>query len=886
LSTGLIACGGGSGGGGTPPPPPPAGTAPSISGFEVSKSSAIQNEGGGLIEIRLGVDFSDADGDVSLIETNWIDSSGSVVSVDEIPVAGLNGETSGVAQATVQISTTSVDNYTLRVRLTDQSNRSSNRLDRQIQIMSGTDRFHDVSVHDPAIIRVNDDYYVFGSHLAAAKTSDFMQWQWVTDGVHAANILFDNVVEELAEIFAWSDSVGLWANDVIQLENGLFCMYPNLSRDDSPRGSLALATANQVEGPYVSQGILLQSGMWGQVSEDGVNLYDPQIHPNTVDPDAFHDEQGNLRMIYGSFSGGIFILQMDLETCLPLAGQGYGTRLMGGNHARIEGPNVLYSPHSGYYYMFVSFGGLRANGGYNLRVARSPDPDGPYLDALGNDMADVQADPSLPLFDDVSIEPYAQKLMGSHLFQREIGEPGSGIGTGYLSPGHNSAYYDENTGRYFLIFHTRFPLRGELFQVRVHEMFINADGWPVVAPHRYVTQQTNRPETTGDYKLINHGKAISPDIRTSQFFSLLANGSIAGEMSGQWDQSGANFITLDIDGIGSFRGVLSMGWNEAAEASVLTFSATSDEGVSIWGTRLEDKSAAAVLSDIHDDLSLGVSSEITHDLVLPAVATRLASISWSSSDPAYLADDGSIIRPEPGEGDKPVTLTATITYAGQSTSKSFDLVVKERSLDNLLAHYAFENDLTDSTEQRASGVVSGSLIGSAGGNIGYDPGVIGNAAAFDGATGIRLPDGLINDNTYTVSLWVYPDVITPDTTTFFGGMNPNQWVSVVPSGNDFVGGGTVVWSGSDWYYASTSMNINAEEWSHIAFTVNDGEINVYVNGVLRFSDAGFPDLFAGPTGIFSIGANWWDPSFQGLMDEVQIFSEALPAAHIRALSVP
>ena len=887
LGTGLMACGGGGGGGGgTPPPPPPTGTAPNISGLEVSRTSAVQDEGGGLVDLRISVNFSDAEGDVSSIETNWIDSMGSVIAVDEILVGGLAGRTSGVAQAMVQISTAVADDYILRVWLSDQTDRSSNRLDREVSILPGAGRFHDVAVHDPAIIRVNSENYVFGSHLAAAKSDDFMQWHWVTDGVHPANILFENVVEELAEVFEWSDAVGLWANDVVQLENGLFCMYPNLSRDDSPRGSLALATADQIEGPYDSQGLLLQSGMWGQISEDGVNIYDPRIHPNTVDPDAFHDAEGNLWMIYGSFSGGIFILPMDPETCLPLDGHGYGARLIGGNHARIEGPNILYSAQSGYYYMFMSFGGLRTNGGYNLRVARSLNPNGPYLDALGNNMADVQSDPSLPLFDDASIEPYAQKLMGSHLFRRDIGEPGTGIGTGYVSPGHNSAYYDEDTGRYMLIFHSRFPLRGEMFQVRVHEMFINADGWPVVAPHRYVSQQLNRPGTAGDYKLVDHGKAISSEIRTSQFISLLDDGSISGEMSGQWTESGENFITLNIDGMGLFKGVTSMGWSEVAEAPVLTLTATSDEGVSIWGSRLEDRTVAQVLSDIHDDLSLGVSSELTHNLVLPTVGTRLASLSWMSSNAAYLANDGSIVRPQPGEGDEPVTLTATITYGGQSTIKTFDLVVKERSLDSLLAHYAFENDLADSTDQQPNGIVSGSLIGSSGGNIGYAAGVIGNAAQFDGATGIRLPDGLISDNTYTISLWVYPDAITTHTTTFFGAMNTNEWVSVVPSGNDFVGGGTVVWSGSDWYYAATGLNIRTNEWSHIAFTVNEGQINVYVNGELRFSDVDFPGLFSGSTGIFSLGVNWWDPPFQGLMDEVQIFSEALPTAHIRALSLP
>lgn len=485
------------------------------------------------------------------------------------------------------------------------------------QVETGMPVFQDVSVHDPSVIRVGDDYYVFGSHLAAARTTDLLHWDLVADGVNASNPLFDNVIEELEEIFAWSGATGLWANDVIQLQDGRFCMYPNLSQSDAPRASLALAIADDIEGPYVYQGIFLQSGMWDEISEDGVNIYDPRIHPNTIDPDAFFDQDGILWMVYGSYSGGIFILEMDPDSGLPYPGQGYGKHLMGGNHSRIEGPYVLYSPHSDYYYLFVTFGGLDANGGYNLRVARSRDPDGPYYDALGNDMADVKSNPALPLFDDASIEPFAQKLMGNHLFLRAAGEPGTGQGTGYVSPGHNSAFYDPETGRYFLIFHTRFPGTGEFHEVRVHEMFINADGWPVVAPHRWVpythvpyrdlpfragsypfyqercrhkdycwnVETVSLAETPGDYKLVNHGKDISAAIKYSEQVSLSPDGSISGAYSGTWQHSWGNRITVELDGVGLFRGVLSRGWNETSQQFVVTFTAQSIEGISIWGSQ-------------------------------------------------------------------------------------------------------------------------------------------------------------------------------------------------------------------------------------------------------------------------------------------------------------
>lgn len=478
--------------------------------------------------------------------------------------------------------------------------------------------FREVSVHDPSVIEVNGGFYIFGSHLAAAKSNDLMNWKLVADGVDELNPLFQNVVVELEETFEWSGAIDLWANEVIQLDDGRFYMYHNLSRLDSPRASMGVAVADHIEGPYVNHGIFLQSGMWDEISEDGVNIYDPQIHPNTVDPDVFYDQDGTLWMVYGSYSGGIFIMEMNPETGFPLEGQGYGKHLMGGNHSRIEGPYIIYSPHSDYYYLFVTFGGLSYDGGYNMRVARSRNPDGPYLDALGNDMADVKSNPNLPLFDDASIEPYAQKLMGNHFFTREDGEPGTGTGFGYASPGHNSAYYDPETGRYFLIFHTRFPGRGEFHQVRVHEMFMNEDGWPVVSPHRYVpltylpyagwpyrfgsypfymqrchqkaycwnTSTIPTWEVTGDYKYIDHGKEISAEIKISERITLNGDGRITGAVSGTWLRGNGNRIMIDLGGEEQYKGVLARGWNETSQQFVVSFTAMSDAGISVWGSKV------------------------------------------------------------------------------------------------------------------------------------------------------------------------------------------------------------------------------------------------------------------------------------------------------------
>jgi arabinan endo-1,5-alpha-L-arabinosidase len=450
--------------------------------------------------------------------------------------------------------------------------------------------FANVSVHDPSLIKVNAEYYVFGSHLAAARSADLMNWTLVADGVNNANPLFNNVLTALQETFTWSQVNDLWAPDVARLADGRYYFYYDSCRGDSPLSAMGLAVADSIGGPYTNREVFLRSGMPG-LSEDDVTVYDARVHPNVVDPQTFFDRDGRLWMIYGSYSGGIFILAMDEATGLPEPGQGYGRHLSGGNHARIEGAYVVYNAQTGFYYMFVSFGGLDAAGEYNIRVARSQAPDGPYFDGAGTDMSTVRA--NVP-FDDDSIAPHGMKLMGNFQFANAAGE--TGTSHGYVSPGHNSAWFDAALNKYFLVFHTRFPGRGEQHEIRVHEMYFNSQGWPVVAPFRYAplslatpaqTAEVTSSQAQGAYKLINHGKDISATIKTSDAMRLNSDGTVSGAVTGTWLHRGNNLIDVTLSGT-IYYGVLSRQWNANASNFVVTFSAQNTTGISLWGSRTGD----------------------------------------------------------------------------------------------------------------------------------------------------------------------------------------------------------------------------------------------------------------------------------------------------------
>ena len=84
----------------------------------------------------------------------------------------------------------------------------------------------------------------------------------------------------------------------------------------------------------------------------------------------------------------------------------FGKRLLGGNHSSIEAPYILYDEESGYFYLFVSYGGLAREGGYQIRVFRSETIDGDYVDMNGAYPMDTN---------NPEHYPYGLKLPGNYM---------------------------------------------------------------------------------------------------------------------------------------------------------------------------------------------------------------------------------------------------------------------------------------------------------------------------------------------------------------------------------------------------------------------------------------------------------------------------------------
>ena len=519
-----------------------------------------------------------------------------------------------------------------------------------------------VSVHDPSIVwdPSSKTYYIFGSHRDHAKTTDLMKWTKITvpwqtaasnDAANSAAFTTPQVTKVKKggveydfnfNAFNWSKrgnssySVDgmMWAPDVIwNKAMKKWCMYLSVNGDNW-YSSIILLTSDKIEGPYRYQAPVVMSGFHTGTSYKDTDLeivIGTQTslpsryavgnkwgnrYPNCIDPCVFYDEQGKLWMSYGSWSGGIYMLELDENTGLrdydveyALTGSGdgitvdpyFGKKIAGGYYASGEASYIEYI--GGYYYLFVTNGGLAAggnasdynNGGYQMRVFRSQNPDGPYVDS--QNQTALYPRYLLNFGPNENDNNCGVNIFGAYSNWGNLLTGGTNETSGERSQGHNSVIAAPD-GRTYLVYHTRFQNWGEGHQVRVHQMFQNEDGWLVAAPFEYTgegikridiatKQQIALTDIPGKYKLLVHNyklnhltKAYSKPVEVT----LNTDGTISGEQyKGTWTaKSGTCYININIGA--DYKGVMIRQTLEPKNEKAPCFTAlNSKTGVTIWG---------------------------------------------------------------------------------------------------------------------------------------------------------------------------------------------------------------------------------------------------------------------------------------------------------------
>ena len=508
-----------------------------------------------------------------------------------------------------------------------------------------------VSVHDPSIVwdQATSTYYIFGSHRAAAKCNNMMSWEaftapWATatskDAANADAFTTPEVTKVTKggkeydlnfNAFAWSargsesysvDGM-MWAPDVIYNKKlGKYCMYLSIN-GDGWYSSIIMLTADNIAGPYRYQAPVVMSGFRSGDSYKSTDLeivlgeqaslperYAPTDNygnhwPNAIDPCVFYDEDGNLLMSYGSWSGGIFMLQLDEETGLrdydvdyelsATSDPYFGKKIAGGSYVSGEASYIEYI--GGYYFLFMTYGGLEAAGGYQMRVFRSLNPDGPYVDSKG----------SSALYDSYQLNFGAGEndgnrgvnIFGAYSKWGNLLTGGANEASGERAQGHNSIIAAED-GRTYLVYHTRFQDWGEGHQVRVHQVYQNEEGWLVAAPFEYTgegvksagiaaAQKVATADIAGNYKLLAHRYGLdhaAKEYAVPVDITLNADGTISGDATGTWSiKTGTSYITINLGS--DYKGVMVPQTLEPTDTKVPCFTALdSKTGVTIWGYKV------------------------------------------------------------------------------------------------------------------------------------------------------------------------------------------------------------------------------------------------------------------------------------------------------------
>ena len=755
-----------------------------------------------------------------------------------------------------------------------------------------------VSVHDPSVVEAKDGYYyVYGSHTAAAKSKDLVNWTSFGTDILAAtskdssqvksNSIFGNVTENLKKPLAWAGDISdtddhtyhVWAPDVFWNEEyvnadgttGAYMMY-FCTTSTWNRSVVCFATSKDISGPFTAVDTLIYSGFGKGGSndynktnideliadgtlKDGLNnswfdnsSYNSRYAPNAIDPTAFYDKDGKLWLTYGSWSGGIFVLPVDPKTGYVIhpgtnsvtedglvVDEYFGTRISGGYHHSGEAPYILYDKESDYYYLYVTNDALNADGGYNMRLFRSKNPDGPYYDAAGNKALHESMTQSNSL---------GIKVMGNYQF--------SCLTRGYKAPGHNSAFIDADGQRY-LFYHTRFNNWGEIHQVRVHQQFLNEEGWPVTAVFENKGDAISESgydtaSITGNYEFINHGtNSDMANVRKAQNITLNADGTISGDIKGTWEaKDGTYYMNAVIDNV-TYSGVFFLQHNEAENTEVtekvMTFTAIGTNNTTIWGVKktaytYTDKEALDIAGS-NLDAELRISEKTTGALTLPTAGLNSTTISWSSSDTSIIANDGKVTRPET---DTEVTLTATLTRGSESDTKTYTTTVLAKNPTPDF-RYDFENvsdkkvsgSGTDTTEATLNGTAAVTNNSFAGNVL-----TIKSTSGTKGKNYLALPSSLfknVGNSGFTISMWEKHSSSTADDSLLLEATS-SKGIGNLPAIGLFVGGYGSVLSSQGNINGRVGITPETNTWNLVTFTVTPYGVTTYINGTPLTSQNG------------------------------------------------
>ena len=843
-------------------------------------------------------------------------------------------------------------------------------------------------------------YYIWGSHLGVASSRDLVTYNGLTannqtfakpDGTRCdyntafneqavktvKNYLGETVDMPQVDGEAWCSWYAanketwvrgdMWAPDIIYNETmGKWCMYLSLNGDHWA-SVIILLTAPAATGPFTYQGPVVMGGFTGGSHKDQneTSIAAPSYKntdmelalgtlsalparyaqknswgtfwPNCIDPCSFFDEEGELWLAYGSWSGGIFLLKLDKETGLRdytytyesdyeakgangVSDPYFGKKIAGGYYVSGEGP---YIQHIGeYYYLFMSYGGFAPDGGYEMRIFRSKNPDGPYVDASGT--AATYTSYQLNYGPDAATNR-GIKLLGAynHWGNQNVGE---------CAQGHNSACQD-NKGRSFVVYHTKFNDGTLGHQVRTHQLFLNEKDWLVCAPFCYrgetqtdaslATTERTADEIAGTYHFMLHpykmDHANYQEVTPTEL-TLTADGKVKGAYTGTWSvKEGTSYLTLKLGSTYYYGVLIDQHINGATTSNyqtttleALAFTAVASNGVPVWGYKLKPQHAVSY-NYLSNTIAVSAGKTYSANIELMFPTTDNTTLTWTSSEPNVISETGKY---NPQETVTSLTLTGRLECADYFWEQSYDIKAQRATspggdyLTGLVAYY----NMDESPCYNAYNTEEHTTFGT----TGTRPTLVEDYSRFGKVlhqsfgvqknnSSTRMPNPLLDKNDLTgfsVSMWVKrtDENMWDAIWSFFNGTTAAAaGARLYFTGNSYLGYNDNAGTYFDINYPgeTTYTDIPVGQWAHV--TITFGPINgvrIYVNGTnktvhsvasssgtTKVRELPYTEVIEKVTGMkyfyLGLGSPWG--SVDCYLDDIMIHNRELTAADARAL---
>lgn len=601
--------------------------------------------------------------------------------------------------------------------------------------------------------------------------------------------------------------------------DGYYYLYYSVSAFGTRNSNIGVAKSKTLDTGWVDCSIVMKS-----------RAGDPYGY-NAIDPSVLRDKEGRLWMVYGSFFRGMALVELDPNDPTRTIKEGDHGELIASrddykNIRNIDGAYYSYGVEGptiaydeGTGYYYLSVTYDNLTYTYNTRIARSKNINGPYTDYSGNNMASVQK-----LDGSAS---YGTKILAPYAFSNS---------TGWVATGHCTIFQDKN-GHQYVGSNNKLVENGTSW-LGIRKLFYTEEGYAVLSPEWYAGEDYAASSDVSEanvYIRPTGGAASWEIIRfpvenlinhtqyNSSTYELKNDFNVinpAGNKTGNWSLSADN-MTIDF-GEYTAKGKLLKGWDWDNWCETVLFTGIADDGSAIWGKQVVKKDSSSLLVQLKFDNNLMDSSENKVGL---------------HPDATYN--------------------TGNLTY--------------EEGMDGMAI--------------RVPKMGTGNALSSV----------------------IRLQDGIIkNGNNFTITMWFKPDSLKLTPSTFFtqgkntwGNLRPYQGTSsqtiynkpVFRISNDGTKYDNYIYKQQiiNFYDLEADHAVPLNQWTMVTVTYQNGTSKIYANGVLESSSyEKYPSGVISPVNngvnqTYYIGGNAWDGTFDGLIDNFEIYDTALSTRDVTEL---